>query len=149
MIIHIALLFPSYVYLSEEVKTRVAHLEDIAASLSTSEGHRVEERRSALSQDAQALLSVATTPSASGVVRTLLSVPLQGVRIHSLALSLPEKGEGQVRITGIAPTRESLRQYHGALSKLSSVRTAELPLSVYAAERDLPFFITLTGTFTP
>ncbi len=149
VLIHGALLLPTYLYLSEEVKTQRAHLEGIASSLQTSEGKQLSERLTTLSKNAEALVALASGPSASEAVRSVLAVSHTGVRLGEIALTLPETGEGQMRISGIASTRESLRSYHNALKELPSVSKAELPLSVYAEESDLLFSITLTGSFAP
>jgi hypothetical protein len=149
LVIHAALLAPSYLYLTEEAKAREAHLSGVASSLATSEGNELGTRVSALTTKADALISLSSAPSAAEAVRRVLSVPLGGVRVHGIALTLPENGEGQMRIMGTAPTRDSLRQYFAALEKLPGVSHADLPLSVYAEERDLPFSITLSGSFTP
>ncbi len=149
LIIHGILLAPSYLFNSEEAQTRKAHLEGIASSNASSEGGSLEERYKALSANADALLALTNAPSAVGTVRSILALPRGGVSLRGIALTFSETGEGTMRLSGIAPTRESLRNYHAALTKLPGVTKAELPLSVYADEADLSFLITLTGTFAP
>jgi hypothetical protein len=149
VLIHSALLAPSYIYLSEELATRKAHLEGIASSFASSKEETTQSRLVALSAHSEALLSLVNASKASAAVRSVLSVPRGGVAISGVALTFAESGGGIVRISGIAPTRESLRNYHAQLSALPGISKADLPLSVYAAESDLPFLITLTGTFTP
>jgi hypothetical protein len=149
VLIHAVLLLPSFIYLSEEAKTHAAHLEGIDSSYASSEGQEIGSRIEAMTLRADALGALTKSPSATLVVKSVLAVPRGGVRIRSLTLSLPENGSGQMRMSGIAPTRESLQQYHAALQDLPFVTKADLPLSVYAEERNLPFIITLTGSFRP
>lgn len=148
-LIHGALLAPTYIYLSEEVKTREAHLNGLAASLATSEEQEIAARIAALSGDAERLLSLSTLPSASSAARRILDVPKSGIVVSGITISRPETGQSQVRIIGTASTRESLRKYHEALSALPGVEKADLPLSVYAQESDISFSIALIGTLTP
>lgn len=147
--VHGMLLFPSYVYLSEEVKTRKAHLDSLVASLEASEERAAGERLGTLIQEAGRVTGATKSPSAASVLRVLFEVPRGGVRVTGITLSPPESGEGQMRVRGIAPTRDSLRRYYDAVSKLPFVSRAELPLSVYAEERDISFSITITGPLQP
>ncbi|MCI0597643.1 hypothetical protein L0Y34_01030 [Candidatus Parcubacteria bacterium] len=149
VVIHSALLAPSYVYLSEEVKTRHAHLDGLTSALSESPEQTLSTRRQALTVKADALLSLAKRPSTSAVIQGVLSVPSDGISIRGFTVTPPVSGEGEMSISGTAATRETLRQYHGRVSALPFVTKADLPLSVYAQETDISFVITLTGTLTP
>lgn len=146
---HAVLLFPSYLYLSEEVKTRAAHLESLEAARASSEERDLGERLDTVRAEAERMLAALGTPTGSAVIDSVLSVPRSGVRITGIALAFPDSGVREARITGSASTRDALRQYRDALAALPSVERAELPLSVYAQERDLAFSITLSGTLAP
>ncbi len=52
-------------------------------------------------------------------------------------------------VSGMAATRDALRQYATALGGLPYVSKADLPISAYAKDSDITFTITLTGTLTP
>lgn len=146
-LIHAALLLPSYVYLSEEVQTRTEHLADFSAALGSSEERLLSERSAAIEADAQALLQVAGLARTAPVLEELLKVAHPGVRITGFSLSPSlEGGEAKMSVTGVAVARDSLRRYYQSLSSLSFVSSADLPLSVYAAEAEIPFTIQLTGT---
>lgn len=149
ILIHGVLLLPSYLYLSEEVKTRTAHLESLAASLEASEEREVGEQIAFLTEEAKRLLASIQVPRASSVARAVFGIARDGVRITGITISPPETGEGQMRVQGIAATRDSLRRYYQALSGLPFVSRADLPLSVYAEERDITFSITITGSLKP
>lgn len=149
VLVHGILLFPSYLYLSEEVKTREAHLQSLTTSLEASEERAVGERIKALTEEANRLIAASSVPSTSSVLRALFEVPREGIRVTGVTLSPPESGEGQMRVRGIASTRDSLRRYYEAVSKLPFVSRADLPLSVYAEESDISFSITITGSLQP
>lgn len=149
VLIHGALLAPTYLYLSEEVKTRQAHFEGLSASLASSEERAIHERLSSLAGQAEQLLATTNTPTATAAIREVLSLPRGGVAVTGITISPVTGAEGQMRIMGIAPTRESLRKYSQALATLPFVSRADLPLSVYAAENDITFSIAITGTLTP
>lgn len=147
--IHAALLAPSYIYLSEEVRMRTGELEELTTRIALSEAGTVDERLRVLSEQADILAAIAMTPEATAAVRQVLELPRTGVRITGVAVSSPDGGEGRMSVSGVASTRESLRRFHDALSGLPSVARADLPLSVYAAEKDLAFTVQITGMPTP
>ncbi len=149
VMINATLLLPSYIYLSEEVKTRTAHLQSLATAFASSEGQEMGTRLTALSERAKALDTLAKTPSGSLVLRSVLAVPHENIRITGFTLSRVEGADSEMRIMGVSPTRETLRRFHQKLSELPFVSRADLPLSVYAQESDISFSIALSGTLTP
>lgn len=147
VLIHAALLAPSYIYLSEEVTTRTEHLSDISALAGSSQEGALGERSAKVEADAQALSILVSLPAASPVIEDILALPRFGVSITGLSVTPSlEGGEAKMSVSGIASTRETLRRYYQALSALPFVASAHLPLSVYASEAEIPFTIALTGT---
>lgn len=146
--IHAALLTPSYLYLHETASLARARLAQLTNTLAGSEEAEMQTRLTRLKSDSERLLALSSSPSATGIIRALLAVPHAGITITALSFKSPSP-EGRLTITGMAKTRESLRQYHLALSSLAFAKSAELPLSAYAKESDIPFTITLTGPLTP
>ena len=146
LVIHTVLLVPSVVYLSEEVETRSGHLADVRALFGSSEEQTLGARALDAEADAVVLSGLVALPEALPIVEAILGEPRTGVRISGLSITPSlEGGEAKMSVSGIASTRDALRRYHDALSKLPFVSSADLPLSVYAAEADLPFTIALTG----
>lgn len=151
LVIHGALLIPTYVYLLEEVETRKDHLETLTASVTSSEEQSVEDRLTTLTARAERLLALTEIPPASAALLSVLAVSSPNVRVTGISTTPSQtKGvEGTMRVTGVAATREALRNYHQTLSALPFVSKADLPLSVYAEESDIAFSIAITGTLTP
>lgn len=150
VVVHGVLLLPSSIYLSvvRDAKERelAAVKESVAADTSVT-----SIRLAKLKADAKYLTRLADTPTASAAVQAVLLIPRQGVRITSItfAPAVGNAANGVMTISGISATREALRSYNLALSAAPYVSKAELPISSYAAESNIPFTITLTGTLTP
>ncbi len=108
----------------------------------------MQTRLTNLKNNSGRLLTLASSPSATTVIRTLLAIPHSGITLTSFTFRAGTP-EGRVTITGSATTRDALRQYHLALSSLSFAKSAELPLSAYAKESNIPFTITLMGSLVP
>lgn len=146
-LIHAALLAPSYLYLSEEVQTRSEHLEDFSAALGSSEEGALSERSAAVEAQAHILAQLIASPETVPVLEQMLTLPHAGVRITGLSITPSLEGaEAKMSVTGVASARDALRRYYQAVAALPFVASADLPLSVYAAEADIPFTIQLTGT---
>lgn len=147
-VVHGVLLLPSYLFVQHEVNERRTELALLSERLSGTEEKEVSARVEALGNDAEYLASLATSPKASAAVRAVISLPREGVRL--LGFSFMTNAEGaSMTVSGIAATRESLRRFEQTLAAQSYIETADLPISAYAKERDIPFMITLTGTLTP
>lgn len=148
IVVHGVLLIPTYLYIQESATLARAHLAELeAGSLSSGEGE-IQARTKQVESEAERALALLASPSATTILQTVLEAPRTGVTIKGFSFHAPSP-EGRLTITGVAETRESLRQYQLALSKLSFAKSAELPLSAYTKERDIPFVITLIGSFTP
>ena len=150
VIVHAVLLLPSSIYLSVVREARERELAAIAES-AASETSATSIRLAKLKEDAVYLTRLGEAPAASAAVQSVLLVPRQGIRITSItfAPSTGNAADGVMTVSGIASTREALRSYNLALSNAPFVSKAELPISSYAAEADIQFTITLTGTLKP
>jgi hypothetical protein len=143
------LLVPTYLY----ARTQVA--QNTATLAASGEGGSVEEqefqtRSQELARISGDLAGLTQLPSASNAIRSVLAVPHPGVALSGFTFSAP-KGEAPARldVSGIAASRDTLRQYAAALSALPFVTNADLPISAYAKERDISFTITLSGSLMP
>lgn len=149
IIVHATLLVPSYMYLFEELKARTAHLQSLTSAFASSEGQEMGARLAVLNERAQRIDTLTKTPSGSLLVRNILAVPHENIRITGFSLSRTDEMQASLRIVGVSSSREALRRFHEKLTKLSFVSRADLPLSVYAQESDIAFSIALSGTLAP
>lgn len=145
---HAALLFPSYLYLADQASTARDRLAELDASLASSGEAAMNARLVGLKSEAERLNALASSTSATAALSSVLGVDRSGVTITSLSYHAPAP-DGRMTVSGIASTRESLRRFDLALEALPGVVSADLPLSAYAAESNIPFTITLTGRFSP
>lgn len=141
-----ALLLPTYVYLSKSMGAEEARLAAIESALSATNGASLSERLSALTKNAALLTALSDAPSASGIVRTALAVPRPGIKLSGLIYtpSAAKAAGGTLAVSGIAATRDALRNYQLALQGSPFVLTAALPVSAYAKDSDITFAITIT-----
>jgi hypothetical protein len=151
LFVHSVLLFPSYLYTRSETKRLQAELDQLAASASSLEEKEINARIKSVQDDIAYLGRLDTQPAASAAVRALISVPRAGVTLSGFTYTAPTPAskEAQMTVTGTAATRDSLRLYVDSLKRLSFISKADLPISAYAKESQIPFTITLTGTFLP
>ncbi len=146
VLVHGILLIPAYLYLSDKADAEAARLAELSS------GERdgtagVAARAKALEQDSARLLVIASSTPASDLVAAILAVPRTGITLTGL--SYDAGAAPRLILTGMASTRDTLRAYDLALAALPYVANAELPLSAYAKESEIPFSILLTGPLRP
>lgn len=149
--IHGLLLLPSYIFAQTEVKRETVELATLNARLQTSEEAQVRTRLTSLSNNVAYLNKLATTTAASAALKAVLIVPRSGITLTGFTFTPigPSGGPGSMGLTGKAATRDALRAYALALGQLPFVTNADLPISAYAQDNNIPFTITLTGTLRP
>jgi len=148
-LVHGVLLFPSYLYLHQQTREREASLAALSARLAGSEEQEVSARVAALTQDATHLARLASTPTASAAISAVLEIPRSGIRLTGFTFAPVKDQAVAMTVSGVASSRESLRAYESALAAEPYVSSANLPISAYAKEAEIPFTISLTGTFMP
>jgi Tfp pilus assembly protein PilN len=140
-----ALLLPTYVFLAESTSAKEARLANIESALSSANEKELSVRLAALSGDAATLTALASAPSASTMIRTVLAVSRPGIALSGFAYTpVANKVPGTLTISGIAATRDTLRNYQLTLQRVSFARSATLPVSAYAEDTDIAFTITVT-----
>ena len=145
-----AILVPSYIHVHQQNILQTKELERLSTTLIASGGKDVALRIKTLAQDAGYLSRLATSSTATSVITLLTNIPHQGISITGISYTPVVKGvDGKVILNGTATTRTTLRSYMDALSSQPFIKNADLPISAYAKEKEIPFTITLTGTFTP
>ena len=146
VLVHGILLIPAYLYLSDKAEADRARLAELSGG--NGEGTAsAAARTSALEQDSARLLAIASSTPASDLVAAIMTVPHPGITL--VGMSYDAGASPRLILTGTASTRDTLRAYDLALAALPYVANAELPLSAYAKESQIPFTITLTGTLRP
>ena len=142
------LLVPTYIFLVADVNAKEARLTNIKASLSSGEEATLSKRLAILSSNASSLISLSNTSSVSALVRSVLAIPRPGVTLSGFAhiahTAGSSKTHGALTLSGVAATRDALRNYQLALQGESFVSSAELPVSVYAKDSNIAFTITIS-----
>ena len=149
------LLLPTYIFLTENAHAKETRLANIESVLSSPDEASLSGQLSALSDDVAILQTLATAPSVSSIMCAMLAVPHPGITLSGFAYS-PAAGKnfGTLAISGVAATRDALRNYQLALQSASFARAADLPISAYAEDTNIDFTVTVTlvpsgAGFTP
>lgn len=145
VLVALVLLLPTYVFLASAQTTREARLASAEADLSSGDQVELVTRLDSLTTDAATLIKLAKAPSVSVLMRTTLAVAHTGVAVTGVSYT-PQSGTkpGTLAITGTAITRDDLRAYQLALIATPIFSGADLPVSSYAKDRNIPFTITAT-----
>lgn len=149
--IHAVLLLPAYMYAQQEASRQQAELDRLSADATSAGERNVEGRVAAVQADITYLSRLATLPTGSNAVRAIAAIPHPGIKLTGFTFAAPTEDGGAARMTvsGTSATRDSLRLYVESLGQLPYISKADLPISSYAKEIDIPFTITLSGTLTP
>ncbi len=148
---HVALLAPAYVYIHETYTSAQMQLAALQNTDQKGESNDIVERVAAAEKNAQTLEAFLDTPQASTFIQALLKLPAVGISLGEISVDIAQTTANtlSMRVSGVADTREALRTYHLAVSGLPFVVQADMPLSVYARENEIPFSIVITGNTTP
>lgn len=150
VLVQVFLLIPTYWYVRAEVGQLKSSVAATDAAAQSSEEQELRTRTEALSATVMRLVRLSEAPVASAAIRAVLVVPRPGIRLVGFTFTAPANGQpARMGISGIAGTRDDLRQYEAALRELSFVERADLPISAYAKESAIPFTIVLTGPLRP
>jgi Tfp pilus assembly protein PilN len=144
------LLIPSYLYAREEITTESGALDRLSKTLDTAEAQQAQGELSTLQTESTQLTKLSSVPKASATIDAVLNVPRTGISINGFTFTPPQNGNaGTLQISGVAGTREELSAYDQSLGALPFVTNANLPISEYAQDSNIPFTITLTGQLSP
>lgn len=139
-----ALLVPAYVFLTVGAHTKQDFLATMIPTLSDAESVALSARLTALSDRVATLTALSSTPSASGIVRSVLALPRPGIALSSFAYTQSAgKNPGTLELSGTAETREVLRNYQLILENAPFILSAKLPVSTYTKDTNLTFTVTL------
>lgn len=141
------LLAPTYLYLSNEVRVRTMRVADMSSALASSDEEVLLGRLNSLTVDTETLAQLGTTPSVSRIVSDVLAVPRPGVTLSQITYTpAAEKKSATMVVSGIAATRDALRNYQIALQGSPFAQSADLPVSAYAKDSNISFGITIALT---
>ncbi|MEK9184254.1 MAG: hypothetical protein AAB892_00820 [Patescibacteria group bacterium] len=150
IVVHGALLLPSYIYVVQQASSRAEQLATLQIAASATSEQELKGRVDALKTKATQLKVLGTQATAAGAIKAVLAVPRTGINIHGFTFTPSVTlGANRMTLVGVAVNRDALRQYVQILGTLPFVAKAELPISSYAKERDIAFTVTLTGTLLP
>lgn len=150
LLVHAVGMFPSFLYIEQLQRVYEADLSGIGEKLAGLEEKAIRLRVTTLESRAQELQKTAQEGTASNVLRAVTVLPHPGIHIDQLSFTRGKEGQTpSMTVAGIAVSRESLHAYSSTLSLLPYVEKADLPISTFAKEADIPFSITLTGPLTP
>jgi hypothetical protein len=126
-------------------------IQKLAANLGSGPEQQAQAQIQALGDESSYLLNMQKSVTASKTIQTILAVPHTNILISGIIFqqATPTVPTRTLQLTGVAKTREALRSFDAALSALPYVSSADLPISSYAKDTDIPFTITLTGTLQP
>jgi len=143
--VHAMLLIPTHEFLVRQVEAKQAELDALSGNDTSAEEAAFETRLSALSASAARIIALKNSPSASGTLMQVLQIPHANVSLTGLTYTAAQGAHAAtVAVTGVAGTRDSLRQYQLALQNASFISAADLPVSAYAQDTKIPFTIQLT-----
>ena len=138
------LLLPTYVFLSASIGAKQTRLAAIQTALSSGDETALSNRLASLTSDTTALLALQNAPNASALMRNFLAVTRPGVTLAGITYTPATAGKpGTLAIVGTALTRDALRSFQLALSSAQFSRGADLPVSAYAKDSNIPFTITV------
>jgi len=144
-LVSMALLIPTYVFLTGSANTKKAHLASIDSTLSSSEEVSFSGRLTVLGRNVAVLSTLAHTPSPSSIIRKTLTISHSGIALTGFVYTPAEGARpGTLDVSGSAETRTALRNYQLALQGALFVRSAELPVSAYAEDSNIAFTIRVT-----
>jgi len=139
------LLIPTYVFLAGSARAKGVQLTEIKSSLSPADEKSLSARLVALSGDAAALIALSKKPFVSKTAGLLLAVARPGVTLTGFSYTSAGTGKpATLALSGLAMTRDALRDYQLALQAEPFVVSAGLPVSAYAKITDITFTITIT-----
>jgi Tfp pilus assembly protein PilN len=149
-VLHGVLLIPAYAYVSQDIRAKETRLSALSSSDLTPSETAASAQLGSLTTDATYLGRLSALPTMSGATSLVLSVPHPGIALNSFSLTPSSDGSSLVMtVAGVASTREALHDYVDALEAEPWVKTADLPISAYAADTNVSFTITLAGSFIP
>ena len=145
VVVSTVLLVPTYVFLTKSVQVKESRLASIESKLASADEVALSARLTKLARSAAILMRLAKVPSTSILIRDLLAVPHPSIMLSGFSYTPSiEKTTNTLLVSGIAKTRDALRGYQVALQSTSFIKTADVPISVYAKDADISFTITIT-----
>jgi hypothetical protein len=151
LLIQYLLLLPSYIYTLKNVQQKTISMESINKNSITSGEKELQNKKRTITETTQYLLRLQKVPSATEALRTVLTVPRTGISLSgfTFAKDTGTTTKAQMSVSGIALTRDTLRQYVSSLENIPSIEAVDLPISAYAKDSEIPFTITISGHLIP
>ena len=143
------MLFPTHVFLDNEIAAKEQELRDVVNSTASADEMIFEARLKALSIQTSRITELSKTSSLSAGLAEVLALPHPGVILTGFTLTPAGKNPRTIIVLGKAKSRDDLRNYQLALQSAPFIASANLPVSAYAKDTDIDFLITLAFTKKP
>ena len=139
------LLVPTYVLLEDSAQAKKVRLASVEATFSSADEIAFSARLAALAKNAEKLAELSRAPSVGATMRDLLATGRAGIALSGFAYTpATDKSPRTVAVSGMAETRDALRNFQLALQKAPFARSATVPVSAYASDTDIAFTVTIT-----
>jgi len=147
VIIHGIFLLPTHIFLTKKIAANEFELTGLSRSILSAGETSFEARLAVLSKSVERIeLLGANEPVIKTLTKTL-DILHTGIVLTGLSFAAPTTKKGTtISLSGIAATRDTLRQYQIALSNAPFIASADLPVSTYAKDTKIPFTIVVTLT---
>lgn len=131
-------LFPAFIRALQEEKSQLSVIAALQKDKNDSGITEIENDLSRYAEYLSALLPGLDTPKYSQIIEDVVRTR-GSVKITSLALEEMSTSSMQIRIQGIAPTRESLVTFKSRLEGLAPGNSVDLPIGELAKSRDIMY----------
>ncbi len=144
IIIGVTSLFPAYVYSTLEEKMHLGQVATIQKSTDIAAVNTIQRQLSTSKNIVDAVNSTVQTVDYSAAIKSVVAI--RGtIQINSISVENPANSLS-ITISGIAPTRVDLLAFKNRLQALTPQTTVNLPISILAEDKNVPFSIQITET---
>lgn len=145
---HAFFLLPTHELIRAQILSHQPALAEIRSAKDNADQALYEASLAALAKSAERIKMIGASRSIIATVTQVLDVPRANVLLSGVAYAPPSgaKNAATVSLTGVAKTRDDLRQYQVALQSLPLVASADVPVTAYSQGTNIPFTIGVTLT---
>ncbi len=137
---------PSYIYLQSRSAVLQQTLTELSTQLSTQDIKNTNTQLKQLESNTTFLTKLATEPSASFALESVLGIARKGVTLSSMTYTAISKTHSnKITLSGVAQTRNSLQHYQELFKDAPFITSVNLPVNVYSKDANIKFTMTLTG----
>jgi len=148
IVVHGVLLVPTYLFYNLRIGELEAEEARIDTVLAVAEERELEQRANMLRTHASFLETAKDMPTLTDAFQEVAGLRAGTITITSFSYE-PARGEkeGNMQLVGTARDRDALYTFVRELEARPRITSASFPIGNLARERDIPFTITVQGTF--